>query len=124
MENSTVKKKITKEIERLISESCTSKKSTNQFKTLHEAILKKYYNAADISIDYHRKRVEMDIVMDDAYYKPLEVNTYMPTLHVNLLFKNLKVFLKSCIEKDAKSIGFYASLLRSFTKKEVPLSVV
>ena len=124
MENSTVKRKIAKEIENLISESCNSQKSTDQFKNLHEAILKKYYNAADVSIDYHRKRVEMDIVMDDTYYNPKKVNTYMPTLHANLIFKNLKDFLKSCIEKDAKSIGFYANLLRTFTQKDVPLTVI
>ncbi len=124
MENSTVKKKITAEIESLISKSCTNQKSTDQFKSLHEAILKKYYNAADITIDYHRKRVEMDIVIDDTYYNPKKVNTYLPTLHANLIFKNLKDFLKSCIEKDAKSIGFYASLLRSFTKNDMPLTVV
>ena len=124
MENSTVKRKIAKDFENLISKSCNNQKSTDQFKSLHEAILKKYYNAADVSIDYHRKRVEMDIVMDDKYYNPKKVNTYMPTLHANLLFKNLKDFLKSCIEKDAKSIGFYASLLRTFTKKDVPLTII
>lgn len=62
--------------------------------------------------------------MDDAYYNPQKVNTYLPTLHTNLLFKNLKEFLKSCIEKDNKSIGFYASLLRSFTQKDITLTVV
>ncbi|MGB5554881.1 MAG: hypothetical protein WBM83_09510 [Flavobacteriaceae bacterium] len=124
MENSTVKKKITAEIENLISASCTNQKSTNKFKNLHVAILKKYYNAADVSIDYHRKRVEMDIVIDDASYNPRKVNTNLPTLHANLLFKNLKDFLKSCIDQDAKSIGFYASLIRSFTQKEVPLTIV
>lgn len=123
MENSTLKMKIIKEIENLISQSCTNQKSTNKFENLHVAILKKYYNAADVSIDYHRKRVEMDIVMDDTYYDPQRVNTYVPTFHANLLFKNLREFLKSCIEKDNKNLGFYASLLRSFTKKDVVLTI-
>lgn len=123
MENSTLRMKITSEIESLISKSCASQKATDNFKTLHVALLKKYYNAADVSIDYHRKRVEMDIVMDDTQYDPHKVNTYIPTLHANLLFKNLKDFLKSCIEKDAKSLGFYASLLRTFTQKDVTLTV-
>jgi hypothetical protein len=123
MENSTIKQKITQEIENLISESCSNQKSTDQYKNLHEAILKKYYNAADISIDYHRHRVEMDIVIDDSTYHPQQVNTNVPTLHVNLLFKNLKDFLRSCIEKDPKSLGFYAGLLRSFKNKDYSMSL-
>ncbi len=123
MENSTLKKKIAMEIENLISKSCANQQTTNKFETLHVALLKKYYNAADVSIDYHRKRIEMDIVMDDTLYDPQKVNTYIPTLHANLLFKNLKDFLKSCIEMDAKSLGFYAGLLRTFTKKDVTLTV-
>ena len=124
MEKSRLKKKIAMEIENLISKSCANQQMTDKFKNLHIALLKKYYNAADVSIDYHRKRVEMDIVMDDNQYDPQKVNTYIPTLHANLLFKNLKDFLKSCIEMDAKSLGFYAGLLRTFTKKDVTLTVV
>jgi len=123
MENSTLKKKIVMEIENLISKSCTNQRMIDKFETLHVALLKKHYNATDVSIDYHRKRVEMDIVMDDAQYDPQKVNTYIPTLHANLLFNNLKDFLKSCIEMDAKSLGFYAGLLRTFTKKDVTLTV-
>jgi hypothetical protein len=123
MENSTLRMRITMEIENLISKSCANKQATDKFKTLHIAILKKYYNAADVSIDYHRKRVKMDIVMDDDYYNPQKANTYIPTLPANLLFKNLNDFLNSCIERDTKSLGFYASLLRTFAKKDVTLTV-
>lgn len=123
MENSTLRMKITTEIENLISNSCATQQATDKFKNLHIALLKKYYNAADVSIDYHRKRVKMDIVLDDSQYDPQKVNTYIPTLHANLLYKNLRQFLKSCIEKDTKSLGFYASLLRTFTKKDITLTV-
>ncbi|WP_422082364.1 hypothetical protein [Ulvibacterium sp.] len=124
MENSSLKGKILTEIENLITHSCADQKVTDKFEKLHIALLKKYYNAADVSIDYHRKRVKMDIVMDDTYYDPKKVNLYLPMLHANLFFKNLKAFLKSCIEGDSKSLGFYAGLLRSFTNKEVTLTVV
>lgn len=124
MENSTLRLKITREIENLISKSCSNPQTTDKFNTLHVALLKKFYNATDVSIDYHRKRVELDIVMDDEKYDPQKVNTNIPTLHANLLFKNLKDFLNSCIEIDAKSLGFYAGLLRSFSKKDATLTVV
>jgi hypothetical protein len=124
MENSTLRIRIKTEIENLISKSCANQQSTKKYETLHVALLKKYYNAADVSIDYHRKRVAMDIVIDDKYYHPTKVNTRIPTLHANLLFKNLKDFLRSCIEMDTKSLGFYAGLIRTFAKKDVKLTVV
>ncbi|WP_425235501.1 hypothetical protein [Ulvibacterium sp.] len=124
MENSSLKRMILTEVENLISRSCANQKTTDKFEKLHIALLKKYYNAADVSIDYHRKRVKMDIIMDDTSYDPKKVNLSLPTLHANLLFKNLKDFLSSCVDKDSKSLGFYAGLLRTFTNKEVMLTPV
>lgn len=124
MENSSLKGMILTEVENLISRSCANQKVTDKFEKLHIALLKKYYNAADVSIDYHRKRVKMDIIMDDTSYDPKKVNLYLPTLHANLLFKNLKDFLRSCVDKDSKNLGFYAGLLRTFTNKEVILTPV
>lgn len=121
MENSNLKGRILMEMEDLIAQSCPQQKVIPNFETLHVAILKKHYNAADVSIDYHRRRVEMNIVMDDKDYDPKTVNLYMPTLHVNLWFRNLRDFLKSCIDYDNKSLAFYASLLSSYTNKNSPL---
>jgi len=118
MGNSNLKEEISMEIEDVISQSCTDQKMTAKARNLHIAILKKYYNATDVNIDYHRKRVALDIVMDDTAYDPNKVNLYIPTLHANLLFKNLCDFLKSCIDKDNKSLAFYSNLLRTFKKKE------
>jgi hypothetical protein len=124
MENSNLKRRVLKEIGALISRSCPNRKIPQEFKNLHVDILKKHYNASEVSIDYHRKRVEMEIVLDDGWYKPNKVNTYIPTLHANLLFENLKDFLKGSLDKDNKSLAFYASLLRSYTNKDVTLTAV
>lgn len=124
MEKSSLRGRILTEIESLISRSCAKGKMTTKFQNFHELIVKKHYNAADVSIDYHRKRIEMDIVLDDKLYDPRTVNMNVPTLHANLLFKNLKDFLKSCLETDKNSLAFYAGLLRSFTKKDVTLTAV
>lgn len=121
MENSNLKGRILMEMEDLIALSCPQQKVTPNYENLHVAILKKHYNAADVSIDYHRRRVEMNIVMDDKDYDPKTVNLYMPTLHVNLWFRNLRDFLKSCIDYDNKSLAFYASLLSSYTNKSTSL---
>lgn len=114
MENFNLKRRILLEIENLISESCPETKVPLKFENLHVALLKKYYNAANVSIDYHRRRVQMDIVMDDQQYDPKAVNTDLPTLSANLWFRNLCDFLKSCLDRDTRSLAFYASLLKSY----------
>ncbi len=124
MKKSKLRGRILMELENLISLSCRNASRSKKYEQLHISLLKKYYNATDVTIDYHRHRIEMDIVMDDTAYNPKRVNTYLPILHTNLLFNNLKKFLKSCVEHDDKSIGFYAQLLNTFTHKETEYSLV
>jgi len=119
MENSGLRGRILMEIENLITLNCTKRKVPQKLENLHVAILKNHYNAADVSIDYHRRRIEMDIVMDDNDYDPKKVNLSVPTLHANLWFRNLRDFMKSCIDHDSKSIAFYALLLRSYQNNEL-----
>jgi len=121
MENSNLKGRILYEMENLITLSCPEQNDRTNYENLHIALLKKHYNAADVSIDYHRRRVEMELVMDDKDYDPKTVNLYMATLHMNLWFRNLRDLLKSCIDYDNKSLAFYASLLSSYTNKNLPL---
>lgn len=123
MEKSRLKGKIVVELDKLISLSCKSPSSLKQYEQLHVALLKKYYNAVDVHIDYHRHRVQMDIVTDDSFYKPNKVNTHLPILYTNLLFDNLRSFLTSCIDRDEKSIGFYSQLLTRFTDKKITQSL-
>lgn len=123
MENSSVRRRVLMEIENLIARSCPKQKVPQKFKNLHVAILKNHYNAADVVFDYHRGRVELDIVMDDRDYDPKKVNLFIPTMHANLWFRNLYDFLKSCIDNDSKSVAFYARLLQSYQNDEMNLVV-
>ena len=118
MKKSKLNERIIMELERLIAQSCGDERKSRKFTQLHVALLKKYYNAADVSIDYHRRRVKMDVIMDDEAYRPGKLNINLPVLHTNLLFGNLKSFLRSCIDRDRKSLGFYAQLLKNFKQKE------
>tara|TARA_R110002049_G_scaffold277828_1_gene456392 strand:- start:132 stop:515 length:384 start_codon:yes stop_codon:yes gene_type:complete len=118
MENSKLKKRIVGEINKVISASCVEEKTTEKFKDLHTAILKRYYNAVDVKIDYHRKRVVMDIIIDETQYDSKNINTYLQTFKANIIFRNLKDFLKSCIEKDDRSTAYYARLLQALKCKD------
>ena len=112
------------EIENLISQSCADGGVSKRFQNLHKLLLKKYYNAAHVVIDYHRKRVKMDLVIDDHDYDPSSLNTEMPTIPANFFFADLCDFLKSNLEKDHKSLAFYAGLLKSYANKDVALATV
>ncbi len=116
MENSRLGTKILLEIERLILNSCSTKKKSRE---LHKAILKKYYNAVDICIDYRRNRIKMDVVINDSDYKHTKINTAIATIPMNLSFKSICNLLRSCLEKDVKSLAFYARLLREYANKDV-----
>lgn len=124
MENSNLKGRILVEMENLITQSCPKQEVTIDYEALHVAILRNHYNATEVSIDYHRRRVEMDLIMDDQNYDPKTVNLYMPTIHANFWFRNLRDFLKSCIDYDNRSLAFYASLLRYYTNKNIPSMTV
>ena len=124
MEKSGLRGRILNEIEMLIAQSCTPKKINKRFKKLHQLILKKHYNASDVDIDYHRKRVKMDLVMDDDQYQPNTVNTDLATIPANFFFNDLCDFLRSCITDDNNSLAFYVGLLKTFTKKDVSLMTV
>lgn len=124
MEKLSLRERILMELENLISRSCSNGEANEEAQRLHEMLLKKHYNAVGVQIDYHRKRIKMDIVMDDNAYDPKKVNTSIPTIHANFFFKNLKDFLWSGVDSDSKSLAFYAGLLRTMTKREVPLQLV
>ena len=70
MENSRLGVRILMDIEGLISQSCNSGNLSKSFQNLHKLILKKHYNATDVSIDYHRHRVKMELILDDKDYDP------------------------------------------------------
>ncbi len=121
MKNSNLKGRILQEMNTLIVKSCLGQKITLNDENLHIAILRNHYNAADVAIDYHRRRVEMDLVLDDRNYDPKMINLEMATLRANLWFRNLRDFLKSCLDKDTRSIAYYATLIRTYTNKNIPI---
>ncbi len=117
MENSNLLKVKLIEMENLIVESCMQQENISDYSPIHQSVIQNHYNATDVAIDYHRRRVVLSLVVDDANYDYNKLNTNIPTLHVNLRYRNLETFLKSCLDTDTKSLLFYANLLRSNTIK-------
>ncbi len=118
MENSVLGTKILMEMEKLIGQTVIKGKMTKKVQHFHEAIIQKHYNATDVVIDYHRHRVKMHVVVDEQPYDPTKINLNLSLLPTNLFFKNLQLFLKSCLERDAKSLAFYSGLIKNLTNRE------
>ncbi|WP_343487162.1 hypothetical protein [Allomuricauda sp. d1] len=123
METSRLTTRILMEIEKLIARSCAGGEIPNEFQDLHKVLLRKHYNAASVDIDYDRQRVKMDVIVSDDDYDPSTVNVALQTMPVNIFFKNLFGFLKSCLEKDVKSLAFYSRLLLKYNNQNVMVSV-
>jgi hypothetical protein len=122
MEKSKLRDRVLVELEKLISTSCRNPTGSKKYEQLHIALLKKYYKATNVKIDYHRHRIQMEVIQDESLYDPKSINTYLPTIYTNLLFKSLRKFLMACVDKDNKSVGFYAQLLNSFNKNKLELA--
>ncbi len=114
MKETWLRAKIISEFKNLITVSCSSQRMIEKFEKLHITILKKHYNAVDVSFDYHRNRVYMNMILDDSSYSSRKIVQDLPLVKTNIWYGNLFSFLKNCIEKDDKSIAFYASLLRTY----------
>jgi hypothetical protein len=124
MKKAKLRERVLVELEKLISLSCKNPNGSRKYEQLHVALLKKYYNATNVTIDYHRHRIKMEVIQDDSLYDPKTINTYLPIIYTNLLFNSLCKFLNSCVEKDNKSIGFYSHLLNSFRKSKNIIELV
>ncbi len=122
METSRLTTRILMETEKLISQSCEKNSLDKKSTDLHKLLLKKYYNAADVNIDYERHRINMDVIISEEDYDPKTVNLALATVPVNIFFKNLCDFLKSCLEKDVKSLAFYARILLQYTNKNMAMA--
>lgn len=100
---------ILREMLDLIAYSCNdSVRSMGNANTgvFHRSIIKKYFKAREVRIRYDEKEVIITL--------PSENNPdfYIP---ITLDYDNLQDFLKSCIERDLRSLSFYQHVLGYFT---------
>lgn len=107
----------------LIDKSCSQTNIPQRFHELHSALVKRNFNALEVSIDYHRKRVYMDIVLDDHDIDIEKGNLLIPTFRTNLIYQNLEEFLNSCVALDGESSSFYDNLLRRYSLKTDELNL-
>ena len=92
-----------------IHNSCTDCSSTNTiYNSLHKGIIKMYFQARNVEIDYENKVIKAEIPVSDKEYTSVSFECL-----------DLERFLTSCIKKDKRSLNFYQSALNYYSFSRV-----
>lgn len=92
------------EVKNLISYSITNQGEENSnFQTMHRAIVKKYFDAKHVNINYEDETIDLKLPVGQKKY-------------TNITFEcqDLERFLRSCLKKDEKSMFFYQNILNHY----------
>lgn len=93
------------EVKNLISFSIQkSNPETSEFGMMHRAIIKKYFEARNVKINYEEQTIDLDLPVGKKRYTSITFEC-----------QDLERFLKSCLKKDEKSLYFYQSLLSQYS---------
>ncbi|MDT0689272.1 hypothetical protein RM549_05715 [Salegentibacter sp. F188] len=104
MENSYTTTELIDEVKNLISFSISNLETErSNFTLMHRAIIKKYFEAKNVNIDYDKQLVTMQIPVGRKKY-------------TNITFEcqDIERFLKACLKKDEKHTYFYKDLLSHY----------
>lgn len=92
------------EVKNLISYSISNKDADHKkFESLHRAIIKKYFDAKDIKINYMAQTIDLQLPMSNTNYTAITFECL-----------DLNNFLQSCIKSDEQSVFFYQNLLTHY----------
>jgi len=92
------------EVKNLISFSITNHEVGNtKFEDLHRSIIKRYFEAREIKIDYKAQTIDLKLPMSNSKYT-----------HITFECLDLSGFLQSCIRSDEGSLYFYQNLLAHY----------
>jgi hypothetical protein len=70
---------------------------------MHRAIIKKYFDAKNVKINYKEQTVDLKIPVGKRKYTGITFEC-----------QDLERFLKSCLKKDEKSMDFYQEILNHY----------
>ena len=102
----------------LIELSCEDSSQLNLFELFHKMLIRMSYKAVDVTIDYDRKRIYMNVLAEDESYDAVLVNTFAETMSVNLAYTDLNTFLKPCVLEEGDILKqYYPFLTSSFFKR-------
>ena len=100
---------IIEELKSLIIYSCNEGQQTgSSFLSLHKGLVKVYFEARNVDIDYETQKVKADLPITPTQYTKVSFDC-----------QNLERFLKSCIKNDRKSLLYYQNVLAYYSYLKV-----
>lgn len=92
------------EVKNLISYSINNPEVENaKFEDFHKSIIKRYFDARGIKIDYKAQTIDLKLPMSNSKYTAITFECL-----------DLSGFLQSCIKSDEESLYFYQELLTHY----------
>jgi len=102
--NNITTPEIIDEVKNLITYSIINKETDkSNFQMMHRAIIKKYFEAKHVNIDYKEQTIDLKLPVGHKKYTSITFEC-----------QDLERFLKSCLKKDDKSIFFYQDILNHY----------
>ncbi|WP_405211055.1 hypothetical protein [Dokdonia sp. Asnod2-E02] len=103
--NRSLKHTILKELNTLIDYSCEPHTAQPvDFSSLHKALIKKYFQAENVSFDLENQMVLLEVMVDLSINETAQVQ-------VPVDYARFNDFLKSCIEDNHSSLRYYKNML-------------
>lgn len=99
---------IIQEFKNFIHSSCLNCDEESTYSSLHKGIIKMYFGARKVDIDYKNQMIKAEIPISDHEYTV-----------VNFECQDLDRFLSSCLKKDKRSLSFYQSALNYYSHAKV-----
>lgn len=88
------------EVKNYIHASVVNSEEHPRFESFHKSILKKYFDAKNIKINYTAQTITLDLPMSNKNYTAITFECL-----------DLSSFLSSLVKNDEQSLFFYQSLL-------------
>jgi len=99
--STTTSTTIIDEVKNLVSYSIAHPEVGNsKFENLHRSIIKRYFDARNIKIDYKAQTIDLELPMSNSKYTKITFECL-----------DLSGFLQSCLRSDEASLYFYKNLI-------------
>ena len=97
------------EFKNFVHTSCqNSGEALKDYSSLHKGIIKMYFSARKVEIDYEKSIVKAEIPVSDYQYTTISFEC-----------QDLDRFLSSCVRSDKRSLNFYQSSLNYYNLSQV-----
>lgn len=95
---------ILEDVKTLISYSIAHKDLDNaKFESFHKAIIKRYFDAKNIKINYQEQTIDLNLPMSNGKFTPITFECL-----------DLESFIQSCLKKDERNLYYYQNLLTQY----------